>query len=180
MPQIAYCPHYTSHAHCKSAADHSPPPRVANQACPTDAPLRTPSDRVRSRRFFRALRAAPMLQPSAMLGRSGGYLGGRCRLVWGARVPVGPSPLCAVLPIALMVSRADLSTRLPRCRCSSGPPCLGGSGAARGGCCRPIYDARLACGPGPSAQKNERFAWPWGRGVSRAGACKHGIALTYP
>ena len=33
---------------------------------------------------------------------------------------------------------------------------------------------------GSNGQKNERFAWPWGRGVSRAGACVHGIALTYP
>ena len=170
MPQIAYCPHYTSHAHCKSAADHSPPPRVANQACPTDAPLRTPSDRVRSRRFFRALRAAPVLQPSAMLGRSGGCLGGRCRLVWGARVPVGPSPLCAVLPTALMVSRADLSTRLPRCRCSSGPPCLGGSGAARGGAAGASLMRAWRVARGPRSKKMARAG---GRGAVSCRARAH-------
>ena len=52
------------------------------------APICGSSDRVKSRRFFRALLAAPMLQPAAMLCWSGGRSEGRrwvdlcCALAW--------------------------------------------------------------------------------------------------
>ena len=39
MPQVASCPHCTSHPHCKTAAGHPLAPRVSNQTWPADAPL---------------------------------------------------------------------------------------------------------------------------------------------
>ena len=57
---------------------------------------------------------------------------------------------------------------------------LGCSRGRSGGCCRPVFDARLACGPGPLGVKDGARRWPWGRLLSRAGACEHGIALIYP
>ena len=131
LPQAAPCPHCASHAQCKSAAAHSPPPRVANQTCPTDAPLRAPSGRVSLRIGCDAITAQSMLPPSATLGRSGGRSGGRCRLVWGVRVPFSPSPLAPYCRLPSWSPGADFSTRLRQSRCSSDPPCLGGAGAAR-------------------------------------------------
>ena len=163
MPQIAYCPHYTSHAQCTSAPAHSPPPRVANQACPTDAPLRAPSGRVSLIADSTRVPAQAMLPPSATLGRSGGRSGGRCRLVWGVCVCHVAHPHfapCCRLPS--WSPGADLSTRMWRRRRASGPPCLWGRGPLR-------WSLHLcfggACGmwPGLSRAKNPavRMAvWP--------------------
>ena len=61
---------------------------------------------------------------------------------------------------------------------------LGWSGCRSEGRCRLNFYARFAyalhVARGLSAQKMGARRWPWGRPVSRAGACKHGIALIYP
>ena len=53
-------------------------------------PVCGPSRRVCSRRFFRALAAAPMLQTAAVLGWSWGRSEGRCRVDIHARFACGP------------------------------------------------------------------------------------------
>ena len=53
-------------------------------------PVCGPSRRVCSRRFFRALAAAPMLQTAAVLGWSWGRSEGRCRTDIHARFACGP------------------------------------------------------------------------------------------
>ena len=177
MPQAAPCPHYTSLAQCKSAAAHSPPPRVANQACPTDAPLRAPSGRVSLRIGCDAITAQSMLPPSATLGRSGGRSGGRCRLVWGVRVPFRPSPLAPYCRLPSWSPGADVSTRLRQGRCSSDPPCLGGAGGAQLAVAALFLMRVLHVARGLLAQKIGAFAWPCGRRRSRAAAKKHWIVL---
>ena len=167
MPQIAYCPHYTSHAQCKSAAAHSPPPRVANQACPTDAPLRAPSGRVSLRIGCDAITAQSMLPPSATLGRSGGRSGGRCRLVWGVRVPFSPSPLAPYCRLPSWSPGADFLTRLRQGRCSSDPPCLGGSGPLGWPLQLRLYGASCMW-PGALGAKNGRVRMAmWSSEVAR-------------
>ena len=71
-PQLSLCPHNTSHPHCKTAASHPPAPLPVTQAQAHWRPFAGPSGRVKSRPFFRALLAAPMIQPAAMFFWSGG------------------------------------------------------------------------------------------------------------
>ena len=57
------------------------------------APVCGPSGRVKSRRFFRALIAAPVLLPSNVRGRSGSRWQGRRGVIWGERLHAAPTPL---------------------------------------------------------------------------------------